>query len=107
MGMFDHFEPVPALRCPKCGVELRGWQGKEDGCNQFLWRQGGAAPVSHVVDERWRLSRERLASVRLPRQEFQIYTVCLCRRHALADCRCIDSVWAETRLHYDEDENAA
>ena len=108
MGMFDHFEPVPALNCPRCGAELRDWQGKEDGCNQYLWRQGEAAPVAHVVDEQWQLPRERVATLRLPTREFQIYTGCRCGYWAFADCTCTGSVWTESRLHEEQiDNNAA
>ena len=108
MGMFDHFEPVPPVKCPRCGAELRDWQGKEDGCNQYLWRQGEAAPVAHVVDEQWQWSRERLDALRLPAREFQIYTGCRCGYWAFLDCVCTDSVWTESRLHEDQtDENAA
>jgi|SRR3954469_19289873 hypothetical protein len=108
MGMFDHFEPVPPVKCPRCGAELRDWQGKEEGCNQYLWRQREAAPVAHVVDEQGKWSRERLEALRLPAPEFQIYAGCRCGYWALLVCTCADSVWTESRLHEEHtDENEA
>ncbi len=100
MGMFDHFEPVPALTCSRCGATLRGWQGKHEGQNQFLWRQGEAAPVDQIVDEQWKLPPDRLAAERLP-ATFEIYTGCACGRWVVADCTCRGEAWAETRTRKD------
>lgn len=105
MGMYDHFEPVPALHCPKCDAELHGWQSKPEGCNQFLWQQGVAAPASHAVDKQWQWSRERLDALRLPEPEFEIYVSCSCREWVVADCRCVDSIWVETRLRKEKSDD--
>jgi hypothetical protein len=44
-AMFDYYEPVPVLTCPKCGAELREWQGKDGPCALFVWRQHEPNPV--------------------------------------------------------------
>ncbi len=32
MGMFDYYEPAPAIHCPACNAELKEWQGKDGLC---------------------------------------------------------------------------
>lgn len=100
MGMFDHFEPVPRLSCSRCGAMLRGWQGKHDRNNQFLWQQGEAAPVDQLVDKKWKLPADKLAVERLS-ASFEIYTNCVCGRWVVADCACREGVWAETHARKD------
>jgi len=51
MGMFDRYEPMPPVRCPYCGFEIKEWQGKEGPCALYNWRQGVATPVALGFDE--------------------------------------------------------
>ena len=51
MGMFDYYEPDPALACPVCRAPLAGWQGKDGPCALLVWRQGVASPVDQAVPE--------------------------------------------------------
>ena len=83
MGAFHEYDPDPALRCPKCGTVMGGWQSKDGPCHQLVWRQGHVAPVGQAVDPQWRLSPEALSRHRLPRQ-FVIYHGDRCRCSAVA-----------------------
>ncbi len=94
MGMFDCYEPVPALTCPKCGLPLDGWQGKGGPCLLLTWKQGQAEPPPHPSE----LDRDRLED-----GEFGIYTQCQGKPNACgswidADIVVKDGVWQETRI---------
>ena len=66
MGMFDHYEPDPAVVCPYCGTELGDWQGKDGPCLLLVWRQGLAAPLGQAMDEESQLPNSGLQQFRLP-----------------------------------------
>ena len=68
MGMFDYYEPKPAISCSACGHTPPAWQGKDGPCGSFVWRQGFAAPVRQEADEDCRLKPEKLAAKRLPKR---------------------------------------
>jgi len=72
MGLFDYYEPDPAIECPKCGGRLSGWQGKDRHPALFVWRQGVTAPVDQRVDPDVRVLPEKLATFRVS-PEFWIY----------------------------------
>lgn len=92
--MFDWYEPVPALACPMCGERVEGWQGKEGESDQWLWRQGNAAPVEHCVDPEW---RKEARGQRLPAR-FWIHASCP-RRHRLeAIGEAPDGTWTTTTM---------
>lgn len=96
MGMFDWYEPEPALNCPVCGKPLDHWQGKDGPCGLFVWRQGVPSPVEQRVDDECRLPADELKTVRLP-QEFIIYTDCCGGRLWVeAIGRCKQDTWADT-----------
>ncbi len=62
MGMFDEYRPKNAV-CPKCGTELRHWQGK-DGVNALLvWEEEKRSAVDQLVDEDCANGRNREVSV--------------------------------------------
>lgn len=96
MGMFDWYEPVPALRCPSCYAELTGWQGQDSENALIVWRQGVVHPVEHRVDAEVQWSAERLLAQRLPAR-FSIYTDWSNDEGIkVADGLCRDGVWLET-----------
>lgn len=75
MGMFDWYEPLPPLLCPKCRATLSGWQGKDGPCGLFLWVQGQVAPTAQRVDTDSELPRPERNKLTLPNQ-FELYTEC-------------------------------
>ena len=96
MGMFDYYLPRPDILCPVCGTVLRGWQGKDAACALFLWMQGEAAPIDHVVDDEWKSSSDERADQRLP-ERFAIYTSCeVCKRWTDATGFVVNGVWSST-----------
>jgi hypothetical protein len=97
MGMFDWFDPQPALHCARCGAELTDWQGDYGPCDLVVWRQGVPAPTHHAVDEPYRFQRHELDRLRLP-SVFRMYTSCSCKRWVNATGFCQDETWTETAL---------
>jgi hypothetical protein len=89
MGMFDHYIPDPPVKCPKCGKEISGWQGKNDPAPALLvWKQGVAAPIDQRVDDEWRGDPKVLQGLRLPEGEIWIYGgQCACGYFAEGDFR--------------------
>ena len=98
MGMFDHYEPDPALSCPACGAKLGGWQGKDGPCALFVWRQGVPGPIGQEVPEESRATDAFVQSVRLP-DSFEIYTQC-CGGGFFITARCVAprGVWSRSEL---------
>lgn len=45
MGMFDEYEPAPALCCPDCEATLEGWQGKDGPCGLLHFKMGDVVEV--------------------------------------------------------------
>lgn len=98
VGMFDYYDPVPALECPWCGAPFKVWQGKEGPNALLVWRQGHEHPVDQrVVPE----SRGDLNAFSLP-TTFVIAGSCVNEHVTNARCRCIDRVWQD--IAFDEAE---
>ncbi|MFT3764576.1 MAG: hypothetical protein QM820_03525 [Minicystis sp.] len=95
--MFDYYEPGPVLRCPQCGSDLAGWQGKDGPCNLVVWQQGVLAPTHQEVNDELRLARDQLAQLRLP-AVFGLYAECPCKLWVTATGFCRSDTWAETAL---------
>lgn len=90
MGMFDYYEPVPALVCPFCAETLGGWQGKGAACHLVTWRQLRLYPV---------LDDECPKEHRLPDGTLPIYTFCTnCKAWLDAECLVENGIWVSTRL---------
>lgn len=98
MGMFDYFQPDPALSCPNCGGLLDGFQGMDGPSDSLVWRQGVPAPIDHSVDDHWQLPASELAALRLP-ERFELYATCeRCRSSVDFTGFCTDGVWSESIL---------
>jgi hypothetical protein len=98
MGMFDYYEPEPALSCPVCGTQLAGWQGKDGPCALLMWRQGCAAPIDQAVPDDTKGEPAVISSLRLP-GEFEIYTQCCGGRFFVtARCAAPGGLWSHTEL---------
>jgi hypothetical protein len=97
MGMFDHYRPKPDLKCPVCGTARLEWQGKDGPCGLFLWEQGHAAPVDQLVDDQWKISKEDLAKVRLPKR-FEIYAQCQCSTFVSIVGFVEEGVWTRSEI---------
>jgi hypothetical protein len=83
MGMFDYYEPIPAITCPTCGEPLSGWQGKEGPCALLIWRQGQTLPIENPGNEVGPGRARLLETWRLPRT-FTLYTFCGCEQWVTA-----------------------
>lgn len=96
MGMFDCYEPVPAIAC-RCGSSLDGWQGKGNFCELLTWTQGRPDPqLSRFALQYEPKNRER---DRLPDGELAIYTQCAaCEAWVDAVCVVVEGLWNETRV---------
>ncbi len=92
--MFDWYEPIPALSCPRCAAALDGWQGKDGECALWVWRQGHAEPVDQRVDAEHRSSG---SVARLPAR-FVINTTCSRGHHAEAFGEAPEGIWTLTTL---------
>jgi len=97
MGMFDWYEPDPALSCPDCGTPLREWQGKEGENALFVWKQGKSSPVDQRVDEELKLPPEQLLSRCLP-AEFEFYSYDCPRHRIIAQGKTRGGVWTESKI---------
>jgi len=97
MGMFDYYEPRPALHCPRCDSEVAGWQGKDGPCSLVVWQQGVPAPTHQEVDDDFRLSNDDLTRLRLP-VVFGLYMGCSCKSWVIATGFCRNETWTETAL---------
>lgn len=98
MGMFDWFEPRPALSCPSCGSVLAGWQGKSGPNCLFNWVQGRASPPTQLVDDDAACSDSVREAARLP-EDFEIHTSCeSCKTWVDAVGSCERGVW--TRVDF-------
>jgi hypothetical protein len=93
-SMFDWYEPSPPLSCPRCAAPLDGWQGKYATCDQWVWRQGHAAPIDQRVDPERRADRE---AGRLPAR-FEMHTLCAQGHHVEAIGDAPDGTWTRTTL---------
>jgi len=96
MGMFDWYQPAGELNCPVCGQPLREWQGKDDACALFIWREGVKHPVDQQVSDDIRWSDEELLQFALP-PTFEIYSYD-CPNHQPIDAVCTteDETWSST-----------
>ena len=97
MGFFDWYLPRGPLSCPRCGVPLLAWQGKEGPCGMFVWKEGVAHPIEQQVsDDVALLPAERLA-LRLP-ERARIYSYDCAHGPIDAECVSEDGVWQHTTL---------
>lgn len=96
MGMFDEYEPVPALPCRSCGAALPRWQSKVGPCLLLLWREGSAHPVRHAVDPDARMTGDALTQFQLAEDVEMITTCTACDRHAEATAFVVEGVWRGT-----------
>jgi hypothetical protein len=97
MAMFDWYEPGLEAECPRCGGAVRDWQGYDGVCALVVWRQGSAAPVDQPIDEEWRVSAEKLATLRLPGR-FSMYGWCGCGGGVEAEGECEGGAWVRSRV---------
>lgn len=66
MGIYDDFIVDPAIQCPHCAGQLKGWQGQHAGdCLFLVWHQGIPSPQGQKVDRELRWDPERLRLARL------------------------------------------
>ena len=92
LGMFDWYEPDPAIACSSCGAATSGWQG-QDGANAlFVWRQGDAHPVAQRADEP--IEQEHFAEYSLP-DRFRFLTTCGNGHELLFEGLTTDGVWTD------------
>ena len=68
MGLYDQYIPEPDLLCPRCGVTMEYWTGRDGPCRLLVWRQGAIGPDGYqsAVDDMARLPAEEVAVFRLP-----------------------------------------
>jgi len=92
MGMFDVYEPVPALRCGRCRELLEGWQGKDGPCQLWIWRQGERYPIGQASDPEWRTTE---VPARLP-ERFVLYASCGNGHPIEAEGEAPDGLWVRT-----------
>lgn len=62
MGMFDHYRPIPDVRCPVCGADGLDWQGKGGPSARLVWEQGQESPLDQRVDDECRITDARVGS---------------------------------------------
>ena len=99
MGMFDWYKPKGVIHCPKCGTDLREWQGTAGACALFVWEQGARHPVDQLADDedmRWSLDERQ--GFELP-DTFEIYSHD-CEKHRPIDakCKCVNGVWTDIEV---------
>ncbi len=95
MSMFDWYRPTDNPKCPKCGAQLKDWQGKDGPCALFVWEQGQRNPIiQKVEDEELQWTDEEKCRFVLP-DNFTIYSYdCPNHQPVVAKCTCIDGVWS-------------
>lgn len=91
--MYDWYEPMPPLSCPRCGAPLGGWQGKDGECALRVWRQGHADPVDEAIDP----ERSSRSGARLPAR-FEIFTTCSHGHHVEALGLAPEGTWTLTTI---------
>jgi hypothetical protein len=98
MGMFDYYEPVPAIHCVACETPLRNWQGKDGPCALFAWRQGVREPIYQQGYPECQISVAMRNEFRLPKS-FLIYSDD-CEKHRLiyAWCEVSNEIWHSCEL---------
>lgn len=97
MGLYDTYEPQPAIGCPICAAPSRGWQGKDGPCVFLLWRQGTRHPVDQPIDADARMDPTRYREFTLP-PSFTIGGSCVNGHFYVATGSAPDGVWSETEL---------
>jgi hypothetical protein len=95
MGMFDDYQPVPAIDCPWCGRLISVWQGRDGPNVLVLWVQGQRRPADALPDEAELRPTGALDELELP-ESFRIIGWCPADHRTEARCACDDGVWTET-----------
>ncbi len=104
MGMFDVYEPVPALTCPSCSTPLRDWHGKEGPRVCFVFRQGESDAIGTALDGPPEYRKPYGEPVRLP-PAFRIYSHdCPRHRPIYALCGSEEGVWTRTEIIPPDDD---
>lgn len=94
MGMFDEYEPTPAIDCPWCGKLIGIWQGKDGPSVLVRWVQGQRQPLETLGDEDARPTGA-FDDLALP-ESFVITGWCPSDHVTEARCSCVDGVWTDT-----------
>lgn len=94
MGLYDHYEPAPAIDCPGCGARLDYFQGKDGPCALLRWRQGSMHPVGFAGDPP---PPSELTDYRLP-DVFVVDAWCDCGHSVELTGFCSDGTWSSTAL---------
>jgi len=97
MGMFDYYRPKPDIQCPVCGASGLEWQGKDGPSALFVWEQGHAGPIDHLVPDECKWKPGERAQARLPGR-FEIYAKCRCPTFLEAVGVAEGGVWIRTEL---------
>jgi hypothetical protein len=92
--MFDWYEPVPDIKCPKCQEILKGWQGKSGPCELAKFKQYEAAQVLDVLHDEYGHPEHPQT---LPRT-FRIYTECCNHHWTEAEGTASCGVWIKTEV---------
>lgn len=94
MGMFDTYEPEPALKCPMCGVDLPELQGKDGPKILATYKQGEEIPERDDWDweKEWGIEPDRAAD------QIRIYTSCKNGHWVEAMGRLEGRRWVETTI---------
>lgn len=96
MSLFDHFEPAPKKRCPKCFASLNDWQGSDGPSGLFHWRQHQATPKDQKASPDVKISEGKREQLSLP-EKFTFHTACdVCAEDITAEGLCIDGIWRHT-----------
>ena len=101
MAVADYYDPEPPAECPACQASVPRWQGYGGPGLMLLWRQHHRHPIGDLSDEGWRLPPDRYGEFSLP-DEFEISASCPNGHSLRAQCKCVDSVWAEIDLSAEE-----
>jgi hypothetical protein len=96
MGMFDWYEPDPAVPCPSCASPLT-WQGYQGPNALLLWRQGERFAVDQLVDAEAKVDPEERSAWSLP-PVFRILGWCGGNHVLTGDGRTADGVWTTLEL---------
>ncbi|MGH1376979.1 MAG: hypothetical protein ACRBCK_11605 [Alphaproteobacteria bacterium] len=99
MGMFDYYQPTEKIKCPKCGYQLKEWQGKGGHCALLVWQQNNKQAVDQKVDKEVKLTAKQRDNFLLP-NTFEIYSYdCPDHQPICATGICINGIWSKTKLH--------